>query len=68
MQQVTKSIRRDSDGWKAQVALIRAKMEAVVTLSLLLASLFIILTGSSNQQWAIGIVGIICGYWLRPHK
>lgn len=55
--------------WKAQVALIRARMEAAVTVGLLLPALYIILNGGSpNQQWAVGVVGVICGYWLRPHS
>jgi hypothetical protein len=55
--------------WKAQVALIRARMEAAVTVGLLVPALYIILNGgTSNQQWAVGVVGVICGYWLRPHS
>jgi len=55
--------------WKQQVAVIRARMEAAVSMVLLLPALYIILTGGSpNQQWAVGVVGVICGYWLRPHS
>jgi hypothetical protein len=54
--------------WQAKVALIRAKMEVAVTIVLLAASLYVILVGHANpnQQWAVAVVGVVCGYWLRP--
>jgi len=41
---------------------------AVVSASLLAASLFVILSGAFPDpivKWAIGIVGLVAGYWLR---
>ena len=43
-------------------------MVIVVSLALLGAALFIILTDSypdSHSKWAFGMVGLIAGYWLR---
>lgn len=47
------------------VPVIRPIMQALVTLGLLVPSLFVICSGGPNQQWAIGIVGMIAGYWLK---
>ena len=44
-------------------------MERVITLSLLAASLFIILSRAYDggaEKWAFGMTGTLVGYWLRP--
>lgn len=44
-------------------------MQPAVSLIVLAASLFVILSGSygeSYAKWAFGSVGLILGYWLRP--
>jgi hypothetical protein len=43
-------------------------MQATVTLILLLAALFVILSGQydpNSQHWAFATVGTILGYWLK---
>lgn len=47
------------------VSMIRPIMQALVTLGLLVPSLVVICSGGPNQQWAIGVVGMIAGYWLK---
>ncbi|MFZ0137014.1 MAG: hypothetical protein WAK89_08155 [Candidatus Sulfotelmatobacter sp.] len=47
----------------------RLLMQAVVSLAVLGASLFIILTrgfGPDSKRWAYGSVGMVVGYWLKP--
>ena len=44
-------------------------MQWVITLSLLAASLFIILSRGYDggaEKWAFGMTGTLVGYWLRP--
>jgi hypothetical protein len=46
-------------------------MQAIVTLILLLASLFVILSGQydpNSQHWAFATVGTILGYWLKAGR
>jgi hypothetical protein len=54
--------------WQAKIALMRAKMEVAMTVVLLAASLYVILVGHANpnQQWAVRVVGVVCGSWFRP--
>ena len=43
-------------------------MVIVVSLALLAAALYIILTDTypeSHSKWAFGTVGLVAGYWLR---
>lgn len=47
------------------VPMIRPIMQAVVSLGLLVPSVVVICYGGPNQPWAIGIVGMIAGYWLK---
>jgi hypothetical protein len=49
--------------------LLRFGMEVLVTLTLLASSLYVILFrhGDPTQQWAVGVVGAIVGYWLHSH-
>jgi|HubBroStandDraft_1064217.scaffolds.fasta_scaffold561674_1 hypothetical protein len=51
--------------WQARITLFRFVMESVVTLVLLVVALYTIVSNGENQQWAIGAVGLICGYWLH---
>jgi hypothetical protein len=47
----------------------RLLMQAVVSLAVLGASLFIILThgfSPDSKRWAYGTVGMVVGYWLKP--
>ena len=47
----------------------RLLMQAVVSLAVLGAALFIILThgfGPDSKRWAYGTVGMVVGYWLKP--
>jgi hypothetical protein len=47
----------------------RLLMQAVVSLAVVGASLFIILThgfGPDSKRWAYGTVGMVVGYWLKP--
>lgn len=47
---------------------IRAKVQVGITIVLGLFSVFEIATqpeDGSIQKWAIGIIGIIIGYWLK---
>lgn len=40
----------------------------ILTIVVLLASLFVILRGGYNDaitKWAIGVFGLVVGYWLR---
>jgi hypothetical protein len=55
---------------RQRIALWHFQMEALVTIVLLPACLYIILFGGTNpnQQWAIGVVGMICGYWLHSTR
>jgi hypothetical protein len=45
----------------------RLIMQAIVSLAVLAASLFIILTNGfdSGKHWAYGSVGMVVGYWLK---
>jgi len=43
----------------------RAMMQAIVSLAVLAASLFIILTHRFDPAWAYGTVGMVVGYWLK---
>ncbi len=46
-------------------------MQATVTLILLLASLFVILSGQydpNSQHWAFATVGTILGFWLKGRR
>lgn len=43
-------------------------MQALVTVTALVSSLWIILSGSypdAHLKWAFGVVGVVIGYWLR---
>jgi hypothetical protein len=44
-------------------------MQAIVSLAVLGAALFILLThgfGPDSKRWAYGSVGMVVGYWLKP--
>jgi hypothetical protein len=43
----------------------RRLMQAVVSLAVLAASVFIILTHRFDARWAYGSVGMVVGYWLK---
>ena len=43
----------------------RLMMQAVVSLAVLAASLFIILTHRFDPAWAYGTLGMVVGYWLK---
>jgi hypothetical protein len=47
----------------------RLLMQAVVSLAVMGASLFIILThgfSPDSKRWAYATVGMVVGYWLKP--
>jgi hypothetical protein len=47
----------------------RLMMQAIVSLAILGAALFILLThgfGPDSKRWAYGSVGMVVGYWLKP--
>lgn len=47
----------------------RLIMQAVISLAVLAACLFIILTRGFDQgakHWAYGAAGMVVGYWLKP--
>jgi hypothetical protein len=43
----------------------RLLMQAVVSLAVLGAALFIILTRAFDPDWAYGSVGMVVGYWVK---
>jgi hypothetical protein len=43
----------------------RLMMQSVVSLAVLAASLFIILTHKFDPAWAYGSAGMVVGYWLK---
>jgi hypothetical protein len=50
-------------------SLRRLLMQAIVSLAVLGASFFIILThgfSPDGKRWAYGSVGMVVGYWLKP--
>lgn len=47
---------------------VRVLMQVVVTMMLLSASIYLILSASYNadeKKWAYGVVGIAVGFWLQ---
>jgi hypothetical protein len=46
-------------------------MMCLVSVVVLLSSLYVILSGAyddGTQKWAFGVVGSIMGFWLKPEK
>ena len=44
-------------------------MQILISVGLLTAALYVILSGKYEpdvQKWAFGIIGTIVGYWLKP--
>jgi hypothetical protein len=48
--------------------LLQPTIAAVVTVLVLTASSYVILSGAfdGGPKWALGAVGFVVGYWLRP--
>lgn len=49
-------------------AKIRVTMQVVLSLALLGAGLYILISGGyehATQEWATGWIGVVVGYWLR---
>jgi hypothetical protein len=66
MKQNGKWTRPSKDSKVPRVLLfIRPLMQAIVSLGLLGPSVYVIMSGGANQQWAIGVVGLVVGYWLK---
>ena len=50
------------------VARFKLIMQGLVSVAVLSAALYVILSGSypgSHDKWAFGIIGVVVGYWLR---
>ena len=48
--------------------LLHLYMTIGISVAVLFASLFVILTSTPDEsvkKWAIGTVGLVCGFWLR---
>lgn len=60
------------EAWVNRAELIvHMTMQVLVSLVILSAALWVILSGQVNdamQKWAFGAVGTVLGYWLRVRK
>jgi hypothetical protein len=64
----TSARERTNGGKKRRAAtLVQTVMQVLVSLLVLGAALYIVLSGrfsADGQKWAYGVIGIVVGYWL----